>query len=361
MDNESIDRCQFKFTSLEEFAFKFEISATFLFSLFGFLANACQLWLVSKMTVWPINVRLLLANINAAALFTNLCGLLRFFYYDIRNLYSSGSGVLQEVSTFLCQLHACSLTVCCTPLAYSLPAIAVERWLVSTNRMSPSEDKPHKLIALAVIGSWLVGLFVGAGVFVPNTPQGAHGHNHMCYCTFFALIPSPILLTSVGFFVAQELLMSILFYYILHFSRTKLANFCLSTATHSLNDRFETKSTIRITEMVFPSVLLQTVIWSVTVFWSVLVILKFDFDTLYLSFDPTKALSVEPMITLVMLHTALHPVLLLVRGKTLRKKFLECVLHKVQQTPVVGVTLNEQADGDRHLEIVQSIWNDHHH
>ncbi len=155
--------------------------------------------------------------------------------------------------------------------------------------------------------------------------------------------------------------MSILFYYILHLSRTKLANFCLSTATHSLSDRFETKSTIRITEMLFPSVLLQTVIWSIIVFCSFLAILQFDLDTLYLSFDPNKVLHVELMITLLMLHAALHPVLLLIHGETLRKKFLECVLHKVQQAPMVGVTLNEQADGDQHLEIMQSIWNDHHH
>ncbi len=270
----SSDTCKFLFSSREEATFKVHTVFMFSLSLFGLFPNICQLWLIPKVSVWPVNVRLLLANTNCAALLTSICVIFRFFLYDIYYISNFASGSFQKVGVGVCRLLASSAAIASSPLAYSVPAIAVERWLITTNRLNPSEEKPQKLIILAIIGSWIMGLFTVAGLFLFDTPEMAQGQ--MCYCSYLVCLPIRILLFLCGLFLVQEVATNIFFYVVLHLNRTKLNSFCLDTVTHSLSDRFETRNTIRITKMAFPSVLFQTLIWFLISIAVLLSVLTFD-------------------------------------------------------------------------------------
>ncbi len=353
MDNHTM--CMFSPSAGEVILSNIQLVCLFFFSLIGFLMNACELCLIPKISIWPINVRMFLINVNVAALFTTSYGLVRFIAYEVHSVtLFNPAGSIRKISIGSCHFLESLLVISAAPLCYSMLAIAVERWLVSTNRMKPSEDKPNKLVIVTVAMSWLMALPNLTVLFMESAPQAAEGNT--CFCAFLAMV-GPIFMVLVAIFLLQELAVICMFFYVLHLNRTKLHSFCLDTVSHSLSERFEIRGTIRITEMALPTVFCQTLIWTLIVISAAFAIVNPDVNALYYSFSPRAAAVLQLINNLIIMTAALHPVVLFSCSDVLRKKFHVHILRRAQVEPATSqLELQPVAQGDRHIQIMNSIW-----
>ncbi len=332
--------------------FNLQLSLFLVVSLFGFIGNILNLIVIPKVKIWSINVRLILINISICALMQNLYVFVRFFVYD-RNYFSLSSSLqLNPISFYACQIQETVASLAGTPLAFSVPIVVVERWLVTKDRLKPLESRPNKFVVVTVALSWFMGLFSIALMKPGFGPQNAS----LCFCSYMLITPFHQYLLLCLIFFAQELIVNCLFYYVLHLNRTELFSYSLNTARHSLARRFELRSTIQITEMLFPSVLCHTIFYSLAVAVS-LVAVWYEKGDLHEAFHLGKASLVTVAVALFALHASVHPFMLFYRSKLLRTKLRALFCGQPNDLPQWAVLYQQTTDPEKLMEIMTNIWN----
>ncbi len=341
-----------------------------LLSSFGLPANTLLIIAVQKSQIWAVKTRLLINNISFTALLSNIYFFYQFFTFTRHYLFLLGGQEFQPIPALACALReAPAIGNLSMIMILSLFSIGIERWIATKKTIHQSKTTESGPVTswpviCSLLMSWMTS--IGCNLAVIFLVRWLNSAEALCFCQYLLVLHPCLYFGFVSSYMAVEISLSLFFYYILYKNRTELADFALNRSkTQSLNHRYKLWETIRITEILFPTVLAHSIIWILAGGASLIVVI----NRLSLR-EPEKLVLSDNMIVLYLLvpfliaaHAAVHPYLVIRQSPTLRESIRKSVCGKLcfgaavapnecSKANVVSYHVSPQA----HNDLMEQFW-----
>ena len=296
--------------------FLFMSTAQGIFCPIGFVLNSILLIMLRKMKTWPKEVQIFASLISIFNLISVIGFLILTLKFDLPyHLY----GKVNTVSALTCQYYSIFQTVGGSGSIFSISVIGAERFL--TSRFWNQEQKGstkyiYSSICVSIVGSiFTVMACIGfAGILMPNV--------QMCFCFFASSMPSSFLWFFYPIYFIIVIVLGAGVYNSLRVSRIRFNEFATNRAIiQTLNQRYRLWENIRITDIFFPTVLVNSLTWAIVITIGLidltLYVPTFNTET-HVLMNENRILLDSVYELLIPAYTIAHPCLLMYKAPLLR-------------------------------------------
>lgn len=199
-----------------------------------------------------------------------------------------------------------------TSVTNSISMIGLERVITTIwKRKFFDHDRPSTIAHVMAFMIWASS----SGMFFLNLALAYFDEKPLCYCFGMFTIPAWMTFAFSPVFMIMEISTILCFLVLYYMSRSSYLDFTINTTRHCLAERHQLLSNMETSSLLAPVMINHGLVYSG-------VVISLSYTKLAVDDFPTKIIIANVVLTVQALETVLHPILLLIKHKNMRRAAL---------------------------------------